>query len=112
MSGRTWRERHPFLYGMSQTFGIFPVRQPVDTPQQSFARVTEAIRQAEEAVKPDCPICVHINRWWGGDIRKATHGAGGPDWSWSACWEHFQTISAFQWLDGLGEFGNRPWERT
>lgn len=48
---QTWRERHPFLYGLSQTFGIFPVRQPVesveDSMADSFRRIEDAIAEAE-----------------------------------------------------------------
>lgn len=43
---KTWRERHPFLYGMSQTFGIFPVRRPVETAEESMARIFEQIEDA------------------------------------------------------------------
>lgn len=50
-SQRSWRERHPFLYGMSQTFGIFPVRRRVESVQESFERVAEAISEAEREAK-------------------------------------------------------------
>jgi len=43
---KTWRERHPFLYGLSQTFGIFPIRQPVETAEQSFERALDDIEDA------------------------------------------------------------------
>lgn len=48
---RTWRQRHPFLYGISQTFGIFPVRQPVETVEEglrhTFRDIEWAIAAAE-----------------------------------------------------------------
>lgn len=48
---RTWREQHPFLYGLSQTFGIFPVRQPIQTVGESlsaaFGDIEWAIAEAE-----------------------------------------------------------------
>jgi hypothetical protein len=44
---RTWRERHPFLYGLCMTFGVAPVRQPAESVQQSFDRVAAAIAEAE-----------------------------------------------------------------
>lgn len=42
----TWRQRHPFLYGLSQTFGIFQVRQPVETAEQSFQRTIDLLEAA------------------------------------------------------------------
>ena len=59
-SQQSWRERHPFLYGMSQTFGIFPVRSRTETVQESFERVAEAISEAEREAQGQ------IARGWSG----------------------------------------------
>lgn len=54
------------------------------------------------ARKPDhpsdlCPICVHLNKWFGDSpVRQATHGAGDPDGQWRSCYEHYRVLSAFQ----------------
>lgn len=50
-----------------------------------------------------CPICQYISKRSRRPtrptvIRAATHGAGGPGYSWSACYEHYEAISAFEWL--------------
>lgn len=42
----TWRERHPFLYGLSQTFGIAPVRRYVPTVEESFRQALDDIEDA------------------------------------------------------------------
>jgi hypothetical protein len=41
-----------------------------------------------------------LNEWYGEKhpIRPITHGASGPDYKWGACYEHYQTISALEWL--------------
>lgn len=63
------------------------------------ARLRAALTQLESQAMEDCPICVHLNHWHGDKpIHKATHGAGGPDSSWSACYEHYRVIAAFEWL--------------
>lgn len=64
----------------------------------------------------DCPICVEIRKreeygrirrfsrsreWRPIRLRRvlpATHGAGGPGGYWSACEQHYEVISAFEWL--------------
>ncbi len=55
-----------------------------------------------EIPEKPCPICVHLNnlnRWRDyTPIKPATHGAGGSDWSWHACYEHYEVISAFTWI--------------
>lgn len=43
---RSWRERHPFLYGISQTFGIFPVRRRIETVDESLDAVRNRLREA------------------------------------------------------------------
>lgn len=43
---RTWRERHPFLWGMTQVFGIAPVHRPLETIEESFKRVCDDIEDA------------------------------------------------------------------
>lgn len=58
MREKTWRERHPFLYGLCMTFGIAQVRQPVDTVEESFSRVLDDIEAALAKVKPTFPYCV------------------------------------------------------
>lgn len=103
---KSWRERHPFLWGMTQTFGIFAVPRPVQTVEESFQRAADAIADAIEETA--CPICLHLNRWYADEpVKAATHGAGGPDGSWSACYEHYKVITAFEWL-GLTRNVMRP----
>lgn len=48
---RTWRERHPFLFGLSQTFGIFGSGRQVDQGESTFWRVERAIDIAEKRVE-------------------------------------------------------------
>lgn len=43
---KTWRERHPFLWGMSQTFGIFQPRRDVETVEETFDRTFDRIEAA------------------------------------------------------------------
>lgn len=46
-----------------------------------------------------CPICEHLHGWYGQKhIAEATHGAGGPDWEWHACYEHYKVLSAAQFI--------------
>jgi hypothetical protein len=55
-----------------------------------------------------CPICVHLNRWYGDTpVKMTTHGAGGPDGEWYACYDHYKVISAFEWL-GLTRHITKP----
>lgn len=46
MREKPWREQHPFLYGMSQVFGIFPFRQHVPTVEESFNAALDDIEWA------------------------------------------------------------------
>lgn len=46
MREKPWREQHPFLYGLSQTFAIFPVRQHVPTVEESFNAALDDIEWA------------------------------------------------------------------
>lgn len=63
--------------------------------------------------RPDCPICVHMHDWRlsDGRVQKATHGSWTADREWSACYEHYLVIGAYEWLDNTGKWGKRPWER-
>lgn len=67
------------------------------------------IPRSVEAETDPCPICVHLNRWYGEPIEGATHGAGGPNWGWRACYEHYKVIAAFDWL-GLTRHVETPGE--
>lgn len=58
---------------------------------------TKLITPPEPVVNP-CPICTHLNAWYGEPIAESTHGAGGPDWEWRACFKHYKVLSAAQFI--------------
>lgn len=75
-----------------------------------FGRAEPTQVSDSDADRPPCQICVHLDSWnvyhrrTREPIRPATHGGGsrtGPNntWlEWSACYEHYQVVTAIYWL--------------
>lgn len=83
----------------------------------SFFRRSKPVQSSDtsDTERPPCLICAELDKWNAyhrrphQTIGRATHGGGsrtGPNdtWlEWSACYEHYQVITALYWLVTIGQ---------